>query len=204
MTRKRLARRPPVPAWPTLIALVVVAAATTGCGGGTGGAGSTSNSSTKAVSSQAPTPTKPGSSPATSSTRTGPIGTAPNPPTDASFVAQAEAICAQRNSELTAVGAVGVNKAQLASVAARRAVIERQALAELGKLTPPTDMARDWQGVITYSRLTLARVEKLARDAKSHGATSVERFRTGSASAVRFRLLVAARRAGLKQCAFVL
>lgn len=102
------------------------------------------------------------------------------------------------------MGAVGADMSQVASVASRRAAIERQALAELGKLTPPANVARDWQRVIMYSRLTLLRVARLAEDARSHGARSVERFRTASSSKVRFRLLVAAEHAGLRQCAFVL
>jgi hypothetical protein len=205
MTRERVARRPPARAWASVLALVAIATTTAACGGGTGGAASSTSSSTKAASRQAPAPTTPGSSPATSSTGAASIGTsAPNPATDASFAGQAEAICARRNKELAGVGRLGAHKSQVASVASRRAAIERQALAELTKLTPPATLAHDWQSVIAYSRLTLLQVVRLGEYARSHGTKSVERFRTGSSSGARFRLLVAARHAGLKQCAFVL
>jgi hypothetical protein len=186
-----------------VLALVAVAVTTTGCGGGAGSA-STTSPSTKAASSQPPAPIKPGSSPSPSSTSPASVGTpAPNRATDASFVGQAEAICARRNKELASVGRLGADKSQVASVASRRAAIERQALAELTQLTPPAKLAHDWQSVITYSRLTLLRVVRLGEYARSHGARSIERFRTGSSSGVRFPLLVAAEQAGLKQCAFV-
>jgi hypothetical protein len=102
------------------------------------------------------------------------------------------------------VGAFGANKSQVASVAARRVAIERQALAELRKLRAPAKLALDWQRVVSDTGFMLAWVVRVGDDASLHGATNVGRFRNASYSAARIRLLVAATHAGLKQCAFVL
>jgi hypothetical protein len=89
---------------------------------------------------------------------------------------KAEQIRARRNGALRAAGAVGANKSQIASIAARRAAIERQALVDLGKLRPPAHVASDWHVVVTYTRLTLLHQARLGEYASSHSASSVSRF----------------------------
>lgn len=121
-------------------------------------------------------------------------------PTD--VVAQANAICAQRNSELKAAAKRGAKLQEIVASAPRRAEIERAALEKLRRLTPPPAVARDWQTTLVDSERALRNVSKLADSAGSHDAASVHR-QAALVDRPQLGLLVAGTHAGLKQCSIL-
>ncbi len=96
------------------------------------------------------------------------------------MLANADAICARRNGELSALSAKGAEQTQ-----ARRTAIEERALGELAALHPPSSAARAYRQMLDDSRLALGPASK-----KSGGQGQL-------------RLLGAALRVGVKHCATV-
>jgi hypothetical protein len=115
---------------------------------------------------------------------------------------QADAICIRRNRELAGAPLQQSSLSAIASSASRRAAIERRALEELGKLTPPPNTADRWRSLITDSRAILRGVAKLAEDASSSDSVGV-REQLSSVKQPQFRLLVAGVHAGLRHCSSV-
>jgi hypothetical protein len=98
-------------------------------------------------------------------------------------LAEADAICVRRHSELSALSAK--NSAQQTSTAsAQSAAIERRALAELSALKPPAKVARAYRQMLDDSRIVPSSVAKPAGRGQ-------------------LRLLVAAVNAGVKHCTAV-
>jgi hypothetical protein len=111
--------------------------------------------------------------------------------------ARADAICVKRNHELErAPLAAG---SPLASNAARRAAIEREALAELNALSPPAGKAKPWRTMIEQTNKALADATKLADAARAGNAGELARELTATTS-TQFRLLVACADVGAKHC----
>lgn len=155
------------------------AAATSGAAASTGAATSaTSGSPSPAVSSTA----------ASSDAAGGPL-------------AQASAICARRGEELAKLAGPSSSgdMAALASVASRRAAVERRADAELRALAAPAQFAPAWREVIALGEASLHRTEALARAASGHDAGQV-RSLSLSADPSSLRGLVAARQSHLTKC----
>jgi hypothetical protein len=95
-------------------------------------------------------------------------------------LADADAICARRNGELSALSAKGAGQ----QASGHRAAIEERALGELAALRPPQSAGRAYRQMLDASRMVLSGAAK----AGGHGE---------------LRLLVAALRAGTKHCATV-
>jgi len=90
----------------------------------------------------------------------------------------------------------------LAEVAHRRAAIERRALNELEKLTPPADVAAGYRKLIASDRLALREIVKLGARAQAGDAAGV-RLAKAKVEGGGLRLLLTANRARLKYCAAV-
>jgi hypothetical protein len=116
--------------------------------------------------------------------------------------AQADAICLRRHQELVATPldpkTAGISEILVAS--ARRAAIERRAADELGRLTPPPGLARDWRRFLSYNRAQLRAALKLRNEAR---ADDIDGIRSGSSAAanLEFHLLAFASRVGASHCA---
>ncbi|HXP36384.1 MAG TPA: hypothetical protein VN817_01340 [Solirubrobacteraceae bacterium] len=115
---------------------------------------------------------------------------------------QADAICARRNKELAAVPISDGALAATASTATRRGAIERRALTELGKLTPPASAAGNWKKLISASEDSLEQVRELAKAASSNDREGVTR-RLTAVGGPQLRLLGAAVHTGTRECSTV-
>jgi hypothetical protein len=140
------------------LALATVTLAVAGCGSGT--ANSTASTaatapSTAPTSSQAAptssqtTPTSSQTAPSTAPTTATP---APSAKPKGPVAIRADAICGRRNRELVAATSKTPSLPGVAKVGRRRIAIERAELAELGKLSPPAAIARDWREFIAAAR----------------------------------------------------
>lgn len=84
----------------------------------------------------------------------------------------------------------------------RRAAIERDALSELVRLTPPKAKAGDWRKVVLATAAALQRTIKLERLVARTDRASVARQKA-LLNKPQLQLLLAATRAGTKQCSTV-
>jgi hypothetical protein len=168
------------------IALGVVAVVAAGCGGG---ANKTASVAT-AVVTRGP------------GTAAGGSSTPARPATKASIVAQANAICARRNRELKAAIPSHASLSKVVKGAPGRAAIEQKALAELGGLTPPTDMTGAWKTAIAAIQTEVQGTLALAKYAGASDSASLRREKA-LLDKPQLRLFVAAARAGVRQCGVV-
>lgn len=195
-----------------MVGAIVLAAALSGCGGGSEASSGKSTSAAGTASSQSPSADAPATSPqpatsaapsqapsSTASTASSPASGAQAPTSDVST--QANAICTRRNRELAGTPVSG-GLSTIASAATRRTEIERRALEELGKLTPPTHVAGEWGKVIAESKRSLLEIAKLAAYAGSKDKAGV-RGQIASSKGLQVRLLVAGERAGLPHCSTI-
>ena len=124
------------------------------------------------------------------------------PVSGASVIAQANATCAQRNRELKAATVPGASLSQIAASAPRRAAIERAALSKLVRLTPPSALAGEWRTVVLETAAVLRRTMALERLAGAGGSANALREQA-LLNKPQLRLLVAATRAGVRECTAV-
>jgi predicted nucleic acid-binding protein len=124
--------------------------------------------------------------------------------TQAELIGKADTICVRLKTQLSgpALNAEIGNVSSVARIASRRAAIERAALAELGKLTPPTSLASDWQQVIADRRILADDLVKLGEYAKANNVKSLDALYLSSAK-VGVRMIAMAKRDGFKQCSRV-
>ncbi len=180
--------------------LLVASAIMVGCGGGS------PSSSTSPATSAAQASTTPASSTAesaTTSSETSPSGSqAASSTGGADAAARADAICARRNRELTATTPAGASLSAILATTSRRAAIERIALSELIKITPPTSIAASWRKIVLGTAAALRRSVTLARYAKRTDRAGVARQKT-LLSKPQLSLLIAATKARIEQCASV-
>ena len=187
--------------------------------GGCGGEGSaskssasvaaTTNRSSSAVTSAATKPS-PASGATSNGTTPAPAGSgapASGATSAASpgVIAQADAICARRNSELATINASSEHLSAIASASSRSAAVEQRALGELTRLKPPANVAHDYHQVLAFSAVAAERLTKLSQRARSKDLAAVLATKAAYAKGLKaqLRLLVAANRAGLKDCAVV-
>jgi hypothetical protein len=161
--------------------LAVIALSVAGCGGGSGSTG---------VSDAGPTWT------IASSTPVGP------PLTRAQLIARADAICKRRNTAIDAVKLQSAKAAGVVRFASQSAALEQAAFLELGRLSPPTAMAANWQQILAYDRTLLEAVLDLGEYGKHRDARAISAL-AHSTEAVKRRLLAAASRDGFKYCSRV-
>jgi hypothetical protein len=188
----------------TALATFVVIAALAGCGESTTTDSGVAGRARSSPATQTGTRTQLAAGATTTTPATAKPGSARPARSEASLdaIARADAICARRNSELAAVGDDGASLSEIAAASARRASIERGALDELRKLSPPARVAQYYRRVLEYSQAALQQVVKLAAYARSGDTKGVESAKQ-AAGARQLRVLVAASRAGVKHCYLV-
>jgi hypothetical protein len=114
-------------------------------------------------------------------------------------MAQADGICQRLNATFAATKPKSQSMQAIARLAPGRAELERQAVAQLGKLMPPPSLAHDWQQIVSH-RLTLAlELVKLGQKAKANNAVAIAAL-TKSKQSVHGKLLAIAEHDGFKQC----
>lgn len=175
-------------------ALVLIAAvlSVAGCGGETRKSEPTTTASRASISTQV----------ASSATTTG-VSTqrtqSSKPLPESQLIARANSICTRLGVKLAA-RSERVNSTQdLIRIAPHRVAIERAAVAELRKLTPPSAMVHDWQ-VLISTRATIAEdTAKLAQYAAA-GDNEGQRSVLTSSATVTQQMAAAARHSGIKGC----
>jgi hypothetical protein len=184
-----------------------------GCGGGeepgsrpagsvAGSSASSTSSASSSAQTSAPTPTTDPTAPAAASGTSATAKTTGASPQGAAQIrARAAAICTRRNHELKSAPLAGGGLSATASNASRRAAIERQALTELGALSPPPGAVAQWKAMIDQTKVVLAEVVKLAAQVRAGDREGVTR-QIGKSN-LQFRLLVAAAHANVGRCAVV-
>lgn len=123
----------------------------------------------------------------------------------AELIAKADPICRRAN---TVVDSAKFNLHNVGQAAPGIIAAERQASAELAKLTPPSSMAADWKVIVDGFRKTSAGMQKVSEAARSAGSnekalTQSKVFSEGASEFARgqhIRELTAARN-GFADCA---
>jgi hypothetical protein len=190
------------------LAGALCAVALAGCGGSTEEPGSrpvatasnSSTSSTPNTSSSTPAAAPPttGATPAPATTvATQATGAAPQ--SAAPTGARADAICVKRNNELKGAPLDAGSLSAIASTASRRASIERNALAELNALSPPTGKTKPWKMLAEQTNEVLANATKLADAARAGNADETTR-ELAAATRTQFGLIAAGVNVGAKHC----
>ena len=118
------------------------------------------------------------------------------------MIAQANAICARRNRELSATTPPGMSLREIVGTTPRRAAIERSALSQLIRLRPPASIASAWRTIVLATAASLRRTKALERYAKASDSRSVSRQKA-LLNKPQLNLLLTATRAGVKQCSVV-
>lgn len=118
------------------------------------------------------------------------------------MVAQANAICAQRNRELRAITPRGASLSEIVAAAPRRGAIERTALSKLVRLSPPAALAGEWRTVVLETAAALRRTVALERFAGG-GARANALREKALLNKPQLRLLLAAVKAGTRECSVV-
>jgi hypothetical protein len=137
------------------------------------------------------------------SSKTEPSGSSRPPSKSAAvarLIAQADPICRRLNVELAA--ASRASHVAIATSALRHAALERAAVAELSKLTPPASLANDWRQIIKYRRTLAEELVKLGGYAKANDTQKVKALAV-SKTRVHKKLLEIAKRDGFEHCSRV-
>jgi hypothetical protein len=116
------------------------------------------------------------------------------------LIAQADPICRRLNVELAA--ASRASHVAIATSALRHAALERAAVAELSKLTPPASLANDWRQIIKYRRTLAEELVKLGGYAKANDTQKVKALAV-SKTRVHKKLFEIAKRDGFEHCSRV-
>jgi len=115
--------------------------------------------------------------------------------TPAKLVASAEAICAQRDAAVAAVGTSIASEGQLKRIARGRAAAEKTAFTALSKLTPTSSLEPSWAKFMDDRRVLINGWIKVSEQGlKAHHRAFSE---TVSAQE---KMLAAAKRDHLKRC----
>jgi hypothetical protein len=124
----------------------------------------------------------------------------PPAPASTAIRADAEAICAKANGELTTHGPPGLPARTRIMTA--NASLERRAAQELSSLAVPASLRASWAVIVRDRRLLAAQLDEFAT-AQSRGETVYAQSLLRSKEALRRELLKAAGAAGFTQCARV-
>jgi cell division inhibitor SulA len=116
----------------------------------------------------------------------------------ARLIVHADAICLRLNTELARTAGTGI----IAQSAPLHARLEKAALRELGTLTPPASLARDWAKILGYRRTLADELLTLSRAAKANDLAAVRALGV-SKLRVHKELTQTAKRDGFTDCATV-
>lgn len=117
--------------------------------------------------------------------------------TRSQLIAKADAICQRLQTTLESNN-VGTSQ-DIGRVAPELASTERAALAELRKLTPPSELAGDWREILAGARSLAESTERLGEYARQNKYSSARRFIV-SAEAVHHQMTAITTQDGFHDC----
>jgi hypothetical protein len=124
-------------------------------------------------------------------------GSSPKPLTRAELTAKADKICEGVTAKLKS--RTIKNQQDIARIAPELASFEQTALDDLSKLVPPAKLADDWKQFVAGAQTLAENTAKLGEYAKANNLKSAGHLITAS-EAVQKRMVVIAKRDGLKAC----
>lgn len=116
------------------------------------------------------------------------------------LIASANAICAHLNARLAATNTTVGKVQEIGRIAPQVAALERAALAELIQLTPPADLATDWQQVLTDARTIANNMVTFGEYAQANNLKGVNRLLAANQTTER-RVAATSKRDGFNHCA---
>jgi hypothetical protein len=124
-------------------------------------------------------------------------GSSPKPLTRAELTAKADTICEGVTTKLKSKTIK--SQRDIARVAPELASFEQAALDDLSKLVPPAALADDWKQFVAGAQTLAENTAKLGEYAKANNLKAAGHLITAS-EAVQQRMVVIAKRDGLKAC----
>lgn len=124
-------------------------------------------------------------------------GSSSKPLTRAELTAKANAICKSVTAKL-ASKTISTQQ-DIARIAPELAGFEQSALAELGKLVPPAELANDWKQFVAGAQTLADNTAKLGEYAKANNLKAAKGLITSS-QAIQQQMVATAKRDGLKSC----
>lgn len=115
------------------------------------------------------------------------------------LIARADAICGGLNRQFLAHAPKSASVSEIARISPGRAALERTVVSELRKLAPPAAMTSIWQQIIGYRLILADELRELGQDAKTNDSAALKTLTT-SKKRLHRQLLVAATKAGFKEC----
>ena len=115
--------------------------------------------------------------------------------TSGQFIAKADTICARFKNKVAPL-----HNTNLAIVAPQLVAVERGALLELNKLTPPSSMAEDWKQILADQQQITEDTTKLGEYGKANNV-SAERTLFYTGEKIQQQMTATAAQDGLKNCA---
>jgi hypothetical protein len=129
----------------------------------------------------------------------GGCGASSKPLTRAELTAKADAICKRVSAKLATVNKQASNQQGIAQVAPRLASFEQTELAELSKLTPPSELANDWKTIVAGAQMLAENTAKLGEYAQAKDVKGAQGL-IGSSERTQRQMLATVRRDGLTAC----
>ncbi|HEY5194238.1 MAG TPA: hypothetical protein VIJ39_10260 [Solirubrobacteraceae bacterium] len=131
---------------------------------------------------------------------------ASKPLTRSELVAKVEPICARINTKISYYSNLTpsnskdlVSKSAIASAAPQISSVERNAVAEMEKLTPPSALANDWKQIVDGVKTVSEDTMKVGEDVKIENRTLAASVMASAETALQ-QMRAAAARDGLAQC----
>jgi hypothetical protein len=121
------------------------------------------------------------------------------PLTRAELTEKANVICKHAAAELAAANKKASNEQDIARLAPKLAAYEQASLAELSKLTPPSELDNDWKMIIAGGQTLAENTEKLGEYAKANdikGATSL----IATSEKTQQKMIATAKKDGFTEC----
>lgn len=181
-----------------IFAFVAITLGASGCGGST----KTSSQVKSAAETTSPSQSNP---PVQTIVSTGAA-----PLTRVELVARTNTICQRLNKSIAATNHTvrgsqvnhDLNRAEIVKVVRGRAIAQQKELAELAKLTPPGELASDWQQFVNIRRTLAKTMVSLGEDSEFHNLAG-ERLAYGSLEGLQRLLTATATRNGFSSCSQV-
>lgn len=176
-------------------ALVAITITIAGCGGGSSNTSSVANGVSSKTSSTATVDSRSSAAQALSD---GGYGKALS---NSELIAKADAVCTRFNVAAAAARHVTIHTMQdVVNAAQKQAAIERTAVAELSKLTPPATLAHDWEQILSIRRLLIEEFNEIVTYARENNPGGVDSV-LKAGSGVEAQMHTTAKRDGLISCA---
>jgi multidrug efflux pump subunit AcrA (membrane-fusion protein) len=119
--------------------------------------------------------------------------------TRAELTKKANTICESVKTKIASVNHSANNIKDIAIIAPKLAAFEQDALAELGKLVPPADLANDWKEFVAGAQTLADNTVKLGEYAKANNLAKAQSLITSS-NTVQQKMRATAKQDGFISC----